>query len=259
MTLNQVVKGTLDNSKMNYKMAKSNDNVSKFIVNCDTVKLHGIVTNESYKWQIRKLDNTVIDESECSIKNTDEMMNRINESITTGAKLSKYVKEVNAAKRNFLKPSFVTEAEDADKDEDEKELLLSDEEVIDDVEVVDDFDVQTVLDNLIQKSVDLAAEITGVMDAIDDSNIEAKQDLIGLAGNFYGIADDIDTIIDDLYPVEDEDIDEACNKRTKKTISDNKKIIDKLSEASVLMRNNPKYKDIRESIKLLKSELILRK
>ena len=71
--------------------------------------------------------------------------------------------------------------------------------------------------------------------------------------------DDIDTIIDDLYPVEDEEMDESCAKRIKKAYTDNKKAIDKLSEASMLMRGNPKYKDIRESIKLLKSELILRK
>ena len=72
------------------------------------------------------------------------------------------------------------------------------------------------------------------------------------------MADDIDDVIDELYP--DDDLEEGCKKTKKrKTLTDNKKIINKISEASILMRNNPNYKEIREALKLIKSELVLRK
>lgn len=256
MTLNQVVESTLKNSNMNYKMLKNNSNgSSNFMVECKTVKIYGAVTNEKYKWQIKKNDNTIIDESECSIKNTDDVINRIYETINTGNKLSKYVEACNTARKEYLKPGFITEDEEEDT-EDKRQLLLSDEEF--EEPVTEEFDVQTALDNIIQRSVELATDLIGVIDALPDNDIENKEDLIGLAGNFYGMADDIDDVIDELYP--DDDLEEGCKKTKKrKTLTDNKKIINKISEASILMRNNPNYKEIREALKLIKSELVLRK
>ena len=256
MTLNQVVESTLKNSNMNYKMLKNNSNgSSNFMVECKTVKIYGAVTNEKYKWQIKKNDNTIIDESECSIKNTDDVINRIYETINTGNKLSKYVEACNTARKEYLKPGFITEDDEEDT-EDKRQLLLSDEEF--EEPVSDEFDVQTALDDIIQRSVELATDLIGVIDALPDNDIENKQDLIGLAGNFYGMADDIDDVIDELYP--EDDLEEGCKKTKKrKTLTDNKKIINKISEASILMRNNPNYKEIREALKLIKSELVLRK
>ena len=256
MTLNQVVESTLKNSNMNYKMLKNDSNgSSNFMVECKTVKIYGAVTNEKYKWQIKKNDNTIIDESECSIKNTDDVINRIYETINTGNKLSKYVEACNTARKEYLKPGFITEDDEEDK-EDKRQLLLSDEEF--EEPVSEEFDVQTALDDIIQRSVELATDLIGVIDALPENDIENKQDLIGLAGNFYGMADDIDDVIDELYP--DDDLEEGCKKTKKrKTLTDNKKIINKISEASILMRNNPNYKEIREALKLIKSELVLRK
>lgn len=256
MTLNQVVESALKNSNMNYKMLKNNSNgSSNFMVECKTVKIYGAVTNEKYKWQIKKNDNTIIDESECSIKNTDDVINRIYETINTGNKLSKYVEACNTARKEYLKPGFITEDDEEDK-EDKRQLLLSDEEF--EEPVSDEFDVQTALDDIIQRSVELATDLIGVIDALPENDIENKEDLIGLAGNFYGMADDIDDVIDELYP--EDDLEEGCKKTKKrKTLTDNKKIINKISEASILMRNNPNYKEIREALKLIKSELVLRK
>lgn len=259
MTLNQVVESTLKNSNMNYKMLKNskNSNSTNFMVECKTVKIYGAVTNEKYKWQIKKNDNTIIDESECSIKNTDDVINRIYETINTSNKLSKYVEACNTARKEYLKPGFITEDDEEDK-EDKRQLLLSDEDVVDGEPIDDEFDVQTALDNIIQRSVELATDLIGVIDALPDNDIENKEDLIGLAGNFYGMADDIDDVIDELYP--EDDLEEGCKKTKKrKTLTDNKKIINKISEASILMRNNPNYKEIREALKLIKSELVLRK
>ena len=262
MTLNEVVQSTLKNSGTNFKMLKSNGCVARFVVECNTVKLHGTVTDEKYKWQIKKSDGTVIDESECSIKNTDDIINRIYENINTGNRLSKYVNDCNEARKNYLRPGYITEKEDTDDEDKEtkRQLLLSDEDVIDVVDDTEEFDVQTALDDIIQKSIDLASEITGVLDVIEDSEIEVKEDLLGLAGSFYGIADDIDDIVDDLYPADEEEIDESV-KHTRKRISitENKKVLNKLAEVNAMIRNKPEYKEIKEALKLIKSEIVLMK
>ena len=261
MTLDEVVIGALKNSGSKFKIIGKKDNVSKFIVECNSVKIHGTVTNEKYSWQIKKSDGTVIDESECSIKNTDDVINRIYENINTGNKLSKYVDACTEARRNYLKPGFITEQEDEtdDNKEDKKQLLLSDEDDVAVKSETETFDVQTALDNVIQKSVDLAMEITGIIAALPESDIENKEELIGLAGNFYGIADDIDDVIDDLYPEEDMDESYMKTHSKKRSMTENKKILNKLAEVNTMLRNKPEYKDIREALKLIKSELILKK
>ena len=284
MTLKDIVESTLQNSGLNFKLnenenanAKNNDNAIKFIVECDSVNLHGTVTNEKYKWQIKKNDGVIVDESECSIKNTDDVINRIYETIRTGNRISKYVNACNEARKDYFKPDFIKEEDETypQKDtSDDKEttttskrqiLLSNEDEFVDvdtdtDVEVeTEEFDVQTALDDIIQRSVELASDLIGVIDALPEDDIENKEDLIGLAGNFYGMADDIDDVIDELYP--EDELDEGCHKKItkKKSLTDNKKIINKISEASILMRNNPNYKEIREALKLIKSELVLRK
>ena len=261
MTLNEVVQSTLKNSGTNFKMLKSNGCVARFVVECNAVKLHGTVTDEKYKWQIKKSDGTVIDESECSIKNTDDIINRIYENINTGNRLSKYVSDCNEARKNYLRPGYITEKEDTD-DEDstdtKRQLLLSDEDIVDVADDVEEFDAQTALDNIIQKSIDLASEITGVLSVIEDTEIEAKEDLLGLAGSFYGIADDIDDIIDELYP--EEEMDESVKKTRKRvSITENKKILNKLAEVNSMIRNKPEYREIKEALKLIKSEIVLMK
>jgi hypothetical protein len=259
MTLYEVINGALKNSSREFKVMEGKNNSTKFVVKCNSLKLQGIVTNESYVWKLKKFDNTTVDESKCSIKNTDELLNRLTESINTGVKLSEYVTDCAKARQKFFNSNIIKEVEDKDEKESEKQLLLSDEdEIVRDDDTATDFvDVPTALDNVIQKSVDLANEITGIMDMIDDSDLETKNELIGLAGNFYSIADDIDDVIDELYPEDEED--EVNESVTKKSIGLNKQIINKLAEASMLMRNKPEYNQIRESLKLIKSELILKK
>lgn len=258
MTLNEVVSGALKNSGNKFKILdnKKSNKITKFVVECNSVKLCGAINSEKYKWQIRKKDGTVIDESECSVKNTDDVINRIYENINTANKLSKYVNACNEARKTFLQPTYVAEADDIDDEEEsEKELLLSDEDYNDNVDT-QPMDLQTTLDNLIQKSVDLAIEVTAAIEELPENDIENRVELVSLASNFYGIADDIDDVIDDLYP--EEEMDESIQKtKRKRNIKENEVIANKLSEVSVMLRGRPEYKSIREALKLIKSELKL--
>lgn len=254
MTLKEVVENSLKNAGVKHRIVENpKSNSTKFIVECDSVKVYGTVTPYAYKTQIKRGDGTVLDEFECKVKNTDDVVNRIFENINTANRLSKYVEACTDARRNYLNPNYVTEADDTKDDEDDdKQLLLSDEEI----EIEETADLPSTLDNLLQKSVDLAVEVTATIDMLPETDIETRAELVTLASNFYGIADDIDDVIDELYP-EEEEVNESVN-RHKYNITENKKILNKLSEASILMRGKPEYKSIREALKLIKSELIIR-
>jgi hypothetical protein len=193
MTLNEVVSGALKNSGNKFKILdnKKSNKTTKFVVECNSVKLCGAINSEKYKWQIRKKDGTVIDESECSVKNTDDVINRIYENINTANKLSKYVNACNEARKTFLQPTYVAEADDADNEEEsEKELLLSDEDYNDDIDT-QPVDLQTTLDNLIQKSVDLAIEVTAAIEELPEDDIENRVDFVSVFGGdgyFHNVA-----------------------------------------------------------------------
>ena len=256
VTLNQIVESTLTNSGKKFRMLKSQPNLARFVVECNSVKIYGTVTNEKYSSKTRKYDGTVLDQIECNINTTDDVINRIYENINTSTKLSKYVTACNEAKKEFLKPDFLEEKEDKeDNKEDNKELLLSDDETNVVVEEAP-MDLQTALDSVIQRSVDLASEVAGLVDAIPEDDTETKGDLIAVAGTFYAVADDIDDVIDELYP-EDEEVNESII-RKKKSITESKLYANKISELSMLMRGKPEYKAIREALKLIRAELILK-
>ena len=258
ITLTKIVENILKNTSKEYRLFNSKPNSVSFKIRCENVNLYGKVTKDNYSMEIKKLDGNVIDSVNCNITHTDDIINRINESITTGQKLSKYVGAVNNAKKEYLTPGFMKEA-DEDEDEEEKQILLDDE--VEDIPEVDSepVDLEASLNDLIDNALVMANDTADLIELVSgtEDDVDNKASLVSAMGAMYALADDIQTIIDDIYPEPEEDMDESVKKRTlKKDIK--KEALSKLSEVSLMLRKEKGCKDIRESIKLIKSSLLLK-
>ena len=247
ITLTNIVEGILKNSNKPYKILSSSPKKTRFKINCESVQLFGTVTDSEYSMQIKKPDGNVLDSIKCEISQTDDIFNRINESISTGVKLSKYVNAVTNAKKDYLSSGYIKEDEDID----DKEILLDDED--DDVDD-EPVDLRSSLENLIDQLMLLAEDTSTYIDLVQNTENDAdnKATLVSIMGGMYSLADDIQGFIEDIYPSEDQD---ECVKRENKS-NVKKDVVNKLSEASLLIRNNKELKNIREAIRVIKSTLI---
>ena len=142
ITLTNIVEGILKSTNRPYKILSNTPKKTRFKLSCESVQLFGTVTDSEYQMQIKKSDGSILDSVRCPISQTDDIFNRINESVSTGVKLSKYVNAVTDARKNFFTSSYIKEDEDVD---DDKEILLDDETDGEEETV----DLRTALDNII--------------------------------------------------------------------------------------------------------------
>lgn len=256
ITLKQIVEGILTNTNRNFTFLKSDKGAVNFKVKCENVNLFGKVTKDSYSMNIKKSDGEIIDKLTCGISHTDDIFNRINESIVTGEKLSKYVTAVTDAKKAYLTPGIVTEDKDEDEDDD-KEILLSDNE--EEIANKKEINLEDSLNDIIDNTLVMASETSDLIDYVagTDDDVENKSSLVSILGAMYALADDVQTLIDDIYP--EEEVDESVkNKPVKIKRNIKKEALSKLAEADLILRKEKGCKDIREAIKLVKSSLILK-
>ena len=258
-TINSIVQGTLENSKHPFTISNNNSKITRFVVECGCVKLNGKVKDDLYEAQTKKSDGTVLDEVKCYIKNTDDVINRINESISTATKLSKYVKAMTEARKDYLTLDSV--AKD-NADEEDKELLLDDEsEQNTDTAPTSINSLEDSLDNLYAEIITLADETVELATKTNTDEIEPEYmtDIIGYAGALYNLADDVNDTIEDLFPEPEEETESVCkkSKNTNKSKKLAKEVVNKLSEISIMLKDNKEYADIREAVKLIKSQIIV--
>ena len=257
VTLNHIVESVLKNTKKEYRMLSSTDKQVRFKIKCENVNLFGTVTPDSYTMNIKKANGETVDEVTCSISHTDDIFKRINESLTTGEKLSKYVTAVSDAKKNYLTPGYVTEADNESDDED-KQILL-DDEMEDEEDFNEPINLQDSLEDLIDTTLIMADDASNLIELVDgtENDTENKAELVAIMGSMYSLADDIQSLIDEVYPEPDEEMDESVSrKRIKRDIRT--EAINKLSEVSLLLRKEKNCKEIREAIKVIKSSLLLK-
>lgn len=259
VTLNHIVESVLQNTKRDYKILSASDKQVRFKIKCENVNLFGTVTPDSYTMNIKKGNGELVDEVTCSISHTDDIFKRINESLTTGEKLSKYVTAVSDAKKNYLTPGYVTEAKDEDEAED-KQILLDQEDDIDSDYEEEPMDLQSSLEDLIDTTLIMADDASNLIELVDgtENDTENKAELVAIMGSMYSLADDIQTLIDEVYPEPEEDIDESVAPKRKLKRDTRTEAINKLSEVSIMLRKEKGCKDIREAIKVIKSSLLLK-
>ena len=256
ITIKNIVESTLQNSKHTYSIGRTTPAFTKFIVECGSVKLYGKVSANKYEAQTKKLDGTVLDEVDCTLKNTDDIINRINESINTASKLSKYVKAMTEARKDYLTPGFVTEANN-DDDED-KQLLLDGEEDTQATITEPEKNLETSINAFYAGIVSMADEALALASSSETNEVapDIMTDIIGYSASLYGLADDVNDTIEDLFPAPETESIEHKHKKTndEKLVNE---VVGKLSEISLMLKDNKDMQDIREAVKLIKSQLIV--
>ena len=213
----------------NAKVSKDNKN-PRFKVVENKLTLEGIVKPNRYAMTIKDNTGKQIDKLSVVIQNSNDVVNRISESLQTLHLLSE----------NY-----------------DSNLLKEEDEEFDEIVVDEDAPANIIdgLDNLYDSILDVAEQAEALVDVADDNDAEQINAVIGLASSLYDCAIDVDDLKSDLID-EDVDIDEGLSRVVSK--SDVEKALNSLTMAESLLRKNRNYSDIYTAIKDIKSELIVR-
>ena len=222
---------------VNGKVSKDTKNPRFKVVN-NLLTLEGAVRRNRYIMEIKDNTGKVIDNVSVAIQNGNDVVNRLNESLET---------------LKLLSTAY-----------DNKKLVEEDEE-FDNITIDDDdedgVDTASSLEDGLQMLYDAILEVgeqaESLTDLADDSDAEQQNTIIGLAGELYSCAIDVQEYIDDLVEEEAEDVDESIDRR-KVSKDDVDKAIQFLSITEHVLRKNPSMRDINKAIKDIRSELIVR-
>ena len=230
--ISQIFKGAGVDAKVS-KDAKN----PKFKVRKDMLTLEGIVKPNKYIMKITDNTGKEIDALSVSISNSNDIVNRINESISTLQMLSKVY---------------------------DKEKLIEEDEEYDTVSADDEDEVEDApssledgLTALYDDVMDIAERAQDLTNMVTDDNPETINDIISITSGLYDCAIDIDEMKEDLFEIEDEDIDESLN-RQKVSKGHIHSVLSNLTIVESLLRKNKELKDIYTAVKDIKSELIVR-
>lgn len=236
--MNKFIAKIFKSANVNAKVSKDSEN-PRFKVVDNNLTLEGIVKNNKYSMKIKDPSGKVIDNLSVIITNSNDIVNRINESVNTLKMLSS-----------------VYDNKKLQEDAEEFDDVIVDEEEIEEepANIVDG------LEQLYDAIVDVAKQAEDLTDVANQDDAEEVSTLISFASSLYDTAIDVDDFIDDLVPEEeeeDEDVQESF-KRQKKSVGTIRKVISNLTMAENLVRGQKDMKDIHTAIKDIKAELIAR-
>lgn len=214
---------------VNAKVSKDK-RVPRFKVQQSKLTLEGIVKGDKYKMRIKDTKGKLVDSLEVSVKNDNDVINRINESLNTLKMLSEV----------YDHAKLVEEDEEYDTIDVEEEVSGT---------------LEDGLNALYDSILDVAEQADGLLALADDSDAEQKSTIISFSSALYDTAIDVDDYYADLTDIDEDDVNESVS-RPKKT--DIKKALDSLTIAEAVIRKKGGYSDIHKAIKDIKSELIRR-
>lgn len=236
--MNKFIAKIFKSANVNAKVSKDSEN-PRFKVVDNNLTLEGIVKNNKYSMKIKDPSGKVIDNLSVIITNSNDIVNRINESVNTLKMLSSV----------YDNKKLQEEAEEFD------DVVVDEEEVEEKpANIVDG------LEQLYDAIVDVAKQAEDLTDVANQDDAEEVSTLISFASSLYDTAIDVDDFIDDLVPEEeeeDENVQESF-KRQRKSIGTMRKVISNLTMAENLVRRQKDMKDIHTAIKDIKAELIAR-
>lgn len=237
--MNKFIAKIFKSANVNAKVSKDSEN-PRFKVVDNNLTLEGIVKNNKYSMKIKDPSGKVIDNLSVIITNSNDIVNRINESVNTLKMLSSV----------YDNKKLQEEAEEFD------DVVVDEEEVEEKpANIVDG------LEQLYDAIVDVAKQAEDLTDVANQDDAEEVSTLISFASSLYDTAIDVDDFIDDLVPEEeeeeDEDVQESFTKQ-RKSIGTIRKVISNLTMAENLVRGQKDMKDIHTAIKDIKAELIAR-
>ena len=231
--MNRLIKQVFKKAGVNAKITRDTDN-PKFKVTDGMLTLEGVVQDAVYSMTIKDIKGKTIDNISVPVRNTNDVVNRLSESLGT----------LHLLAETYSK----------------NKLVEDDDDEFDDV-VVDENEPQDLvggLESLYDGIMDVAGQAESLVDYADGSDAEQISTIIGFASSLYDCAMDIDDYVVEVTGADEEDIDESVQRKTKTSRGYVSKAIDNLTMCENLLRGSANHKDILKAIKDIKSELIVR-
>lgn len=231
--MNRLIKQVFKKAGVNAKITRDTDN-PKFKVTDGMLTLEGVVQDAVYSMTIKDIKGKTIDNISVPVRNTNDVVNRLSESLGT----------LHLLAETYSK----------------NKLVEDDDDEFDDV-VVDENEPQDLvggLNSLYDGIMDVAGQAESLVDYADGSDAEQISTIIGFASSLYDCAMDIDDYVVEVTGADEEDIDESIQRKAKTSRGYVSKAIDNLTMCENLLRGSANHKDILKAIKDIKSELIVR-
>lgn len=229
--MNKFIAKVFKSAGVNAKVSKDSEN-PRFKVTENQLTLEGVIKNDKYIMKIKDTKGKLIDNISVSVSNSNDIVNRINESINT-------LKMLSTAYDNRQLKEEAEEFDDVVVDENEPDNLIDG------------------LSNLYDAILDVAEQAESLCDLADEDNAEQLSNIIGFSSSLYDCAIDVDDYKEDVIEEQQEEVEESYT-RTKTSKGSARKAIDNLTLAESLLRKNKDTADIAKAIKDIKSELIVR-
>ena len=238
--MNKFITQIFKSAGVNAKVSKDSA-TPKFKVSDGKLTLEGVIKDNKYIMKIRDYRGKVIDNLSVNVSNSNDIVNRVNESLTT-------LKMLSGAYEN----------KQLQEDAEEYDDVVVDDEVIEDApESITDG-----LEDLYDAIMDVADKAENLVDLADENDAEQLSTLIGFSSSLLDCAIDVDEYRDDLIEEETEEVeDEEVNESFKKvrlSRGNARKALDNLTMAESLLRKCGNYSDIVKAIKDIKAEMIVR-
>lgn len=236
--MNKFITQIFKSAGVNAKVSKDSA-TPKFKVSDGKLTLEGVIRDNKYIMKIRDYRGKVIDNLSVNVSNSNDIVNRVNESLTT-------LKMLSGAYEN----------KQLQEDAEEYDDVVVDDEVIEDApESITDG-----LEDLYDAIMDVADKAEDLVDLADGNDAEQLSTLIGFSSSLLDCAIDVDEYRGDLIEEEaeeDEDVNESF-KKVRLSRGNARKALDNLTIAESLLRKCDNYSDIVKAIKDIKAEMIVR-
>ena len=232
--MNKFITKIFKNAGVNAKVSKNSEN-PRFKVVENKLTLEGVVRPNRYTMSIKDETGKKIDSLSVVVTNSNDIVNRINESINT---------------LKLLSPVY------------DQQKLVEENEEFDtvNIEEVDEDAPATLtdgLERLYDSILDVAEEAESLTDIADEDDAEKINTIIGIVSSLYDCAIDVEDFRDDLVEEDEEDMDESLNRR-KTSQGSVRNAIAQLTMVESMLRGNKELTDIFKAVKDIKSELIVR-
>lgn len=233
--MNKLVAKILKESGVKAKVTNDSKKPRFRVVN-SKLTLEGTVTRTNYSMVIKDIKGKVVDELSVSVKNGNDVANRIHESINT---------------LNTLSPIY------------DNMVLKEEDAEFEDLPEGEPGDINTVLTSLstlYDNLMELAENTKKISNSMEEDDAEGKNFILSLVGSIYDIAIDVDKYKEDLIEELHGDSNESL-KKSRPVVSQKVAVNSALNNLSVCEAALKGYKsmdDICLALKDIKSELIVR-
>ena len=230
--MNKLVTKILKESGVDAKITRDNKR-PKFRVRNGQLTLEGIVSSSKYTMKITDTKGDIIDELSVSVKDANDIVNRINESILTLNKLS---------------PIY------------DNQIKLKEDEEFEEIPDVEPGDIKGALNAITvvrDNIMDLADNTDQILDYYDDKDVEDKQEITGFVAALYDLAIDMDEYKEDK--IEELNAPKEESFKVKKSSKSASRIaLEHITIAQASLKGQPGCESLYNALKDIKSELTVR-